>query len=95
MILPDVFCQRYYNEFVASKPRNQDYGTIYCFIHDKIQSNEINQENIELLFNEYSGNIEYIRVFNLMFPCCYILDYKNQFVTIAMMMKFKELRVEE
>ena len=95
MILFDVYCKRHYDDFISTNPSDLTYSTIYDWIIKTIDDNGITEDDIIQLFWTYSSDIEYIRIFNIIFPCCYILYYKRQFVAMIIMLKFMSYQKEE
>lgn len=94
IMLPEDFCKNQYKIFLSTSPKDHTYDIIYDYVINLITENVIKENEIDWLFWEYSSvsNIEYIRVFNIIFPCCYIYTYKSQFVAMIIMLKFMEYK---
>lgn len=95
MYLSDVSLRKHYQNFIETLPISTEYDVIFDYICKNINIQNISYEEIEYLFAEYNNNINYIRIFNVMFPCYYIPDNKKIYIAMIIMLKFKEYENEE
>lgn len=90
MLLAEVFFKKQYQNFIESTSKSKDINEMFQYI-----CNNISDKEIESLYEEHNNNIYYISLFNIMYPCHYIPEHKKLYITMIIMLKFKEYETLE